>query len=407
MTKDALSDAQANELARIRDGLLATFTAQSFDDLFFYSSNSKLRLVRNQFALNDGLEVMVAKALEYCEKHNLVPDLLDEVDQARERQPIPPDLPTPRPLPPPQPGGPLTRFVRLLATTMKDDPLLTVLIVVALFLLLGILLVTCIPGGIGPKPSPTPADIPPSMHTDTPQPTPADTSSPTPTSTPSPTPTDTPLVRVESELNPCGPWRIPSNINPGQDPSSEAAQLFDLERDSLPTGPFRGGFLLTLNLTSISQDREWIELGNTASVSVQVHDDAPENANLWRVKECGGMGAVRLFSEGTLTADRETYTFSVTAPEADYFSLQPGEFEAFLFTFNCMEPGTYRISVEIPYKYKGESGAILFEDSRSLVCPQSYLLWEAYAPAPGGFSSGPLEYVGAFEWNGTGYETVD
>ena len=170
-------------------------------------------------------------------------------------------------------------------------------------------------------------------------------------------------------------------------------------------GPFSDGFALTLYIESTSQDTAWIELDNTALVSVHVYDDAQENIDFWRVKECGGMGFVRVFSEGTLTADRETYTFSITCPEADFFTLQPGEIEGFLFPLNCAEPGTYLVRIELPYKYKGQSGTIVFPDARPLVCPKSSSLWEAYAPITEGSSPGPLEYVDDFEWSGTGYET--
>jgi hypothetical protein len=205
-----------------------------------------------------------------------------------------------------------------------------------------------------------------------------------------------------------GPWSLPLYIDPRQDdPLAAAVALYAIEADSLPVGPDREPhFSIVLWVTSASQDGQWIQVENTALVSVQVDDDVRENVNFWRPKEVGGLGFGRVFSEGDLTADHETYTFSVTCFEADYFTLQPGELETFLFFLNCGEPGNFLVRVELPYKYKGESGTIVFSSPRPLICPESYSLWEAYPPVNEGSSPGPLEYVGDFEWSGTGYETT-
>jgi hypothetical protein len=70
------------------------------------------------------------------------------------------------------------------------------------------------------------------------------------------------------------------------------------------------------------------------------------------------------------------YTLVQKALDYSAFSLQPGEFEDFLFDFRCMSPGTYQVSFEVLYTYKGETQAASVDAPVHFVCPSSYAIWE-------------------------------
>ena len=70
----------------VRDLLLAAYTAAEFEDLFRYTQRLDLRPVLNEFSPHDGLAAMVRKAIDYCQHHDLLWLLLDEVKVARPNQ---------------------------------------------------------------------------------------------------------------------------------------------------------------------------------------------------------------------------------------------------------------------------------------------------------------------------------
>jgi DNA-binding Lrp family transcriptional regulator len=73
-------------LAAIRELLLEAFTAEEFRRLFLYTSRPELKQLLDEFSPSDGLAAMVDRAILYCHKHDLLPDLLREVKQANPRQ---------------------------------------------------------------------------------------------------------------------------------------------------------------------------------------------------------------------------------------------------------------------------------------------------------------------------------
>jgi formylglycine-generating enzyme required for sulfatase activity len=80
------NDAQDYNTAAIHQLLLAAFTPQELDRLLRFSSSPDLQDVAKEFSPADGLTAMADKAVDYCERHLLLPDLLTAVRIANRRQ---------------------------------------------------------------------------------------------------------------------------------------------------------------------------------------------------------------------------------------------------------------------------------------------------------------------------------
>ena len=80
------SDTEQPDIAKIHQLLLEAFTAEELDRLFRFSSNPQLQNVAQEFSPSDGLTMMADKAISYCQRHLLVPDMLAEVRLANPRQ---------------------------------------------------------------------------------------------------------------------------------------------------------------------------------------------------------------------------------------------------------------------------------------------------------------------------------
>jgi hypothetical protein len=68
-------------LSAVYDLLVAAFTPEDLVRFFKYSPNSALRPVVNDFGPVDGLSTLADKAVTFCEKRGLLPDLLAEVQR--------------------------------------------------------------------------------------------------------------------------------------------------------------------------------------------------------------------------------------------------------------------------------------------------------------------------------------
>jgi hypothetical protein len=80
------SSTPAVSAAVVRELLLAAFTTDDLRRLFVYTSNAALRPVVNEFSPNDGPASLADKAIIYCQKRDLLPALLREVQKANPRQ---------------------------------------------------------------------------------------------------------------------------------------------------------------------------------------------------------------------------------------------------------------------------------------------------------------------------------
>ncbi len=125
------------DLVAIRDHLFAAFSHQpeAFRRLFFYTDHAGLRPLRNRLSPGHSLEAQVEVVLEYCEKQDLLADLLTELQRYDPGQytPVgplpaytPPPLPDPGVLPEPGelPPGSRLPFPRNALFTGREGPLL-------------------------------------------------------------------------------------------------------------------------------------------------------------------------------------------------------------------------------------------------------------------------------------------
>lgn len=79
-------DAGGYDLAAVRDLLLAAFSADDLRRLFLYTANAQLRSTIREFGPHDGQTDMVEKAIQFCLTHDLLRDLLGEIQRENPRQ---------------------------------------------------------------------------------------------------------------------------------------------------------------------------------------------------------------------------------------------------------------------------------------------------------------------------------
>lgn len=80
------NDTPDPDIAQVHQLLLDAFTVEELDRLFRFSSNLELKKVAREFSPGDGLTIRADKAISYCQRHLLLPDLLAEVRRANPRQ---------------------------------------------------------------------------------------------------------------------------------------------------------------------------------------------------------------------------------------------------------------------------------------------------------------------------------
>jgi formylglycine-generating enzyme required for sulfatase activity len=76
---------QSHNLRAIRDCLVHAFNDEELKELFYFSENSALRNVGNQFLYGESLTAWVQKAVSYCERYDLLDELLAEIKDANPR----------------------------------------------------------------------------------------------------------------------------------------------------------------------------------------------------------------------------------------------------------------------------------------------------------------------------------
>ncbi len=192
------------------------------------------------------------------------------------------------------------------------------------------------------------------------------------------------------------PVVLPSSIDFEEDPETVALQInaaaSSNEVEKWQIGP-GGRRIITLarNIVSKIENKEWIQLSNTARVIIRGKDTAPNHVNV--LMTCAGGGSNRLFPPIELYPQFNQYEVSTTYQEADYFSLQPGEFESLHFVFYCTKPGIYSVELLIDYLYLDQTGKVTIYPP-DLVCPDSYSLWESWQ----------IPYkLGDYVWDGNEY----
>ena len=78
--------AESYDLSAVRKLLLTAFNAQELREIFYFAERSELRPVRHEFADGEGLPAMVYKAVSYCERHDLLGELLAAAKEKNPRQ---------------------------------------------------------------------------------------------------------------------------------------------------------------------------------------------------------------------------------------------------------------------------------------------------------------------------------
>ncbi len=153
---------------------------------------------------------------------------------------------------------------------------------------------------------------------------------------------------------------------------------------------------------SSTADSGWMQIGNTFFVSVSV-EDVPEHVDTVSAEApgCGGGEYRSASDEIYLTSSFRAYDVNIAFPEFDFYSLQPGEFEAFWIDFKCSDPGIYRVEIEIPYEYFAESGVIRW--SNRFICPNSVTDWLLVSDEYWWLVDGEINAIesrGNYMWNG-------
>jgi hypothetical protein len=128
------------------------------------------------------------------------------------------------------------------------------------------------------------------------------------------------------------------------------------------------------NISSIADTNNWVQLDKSVNVAVSVETNIPSHADVFNGVGCGGTGSIREFSQTTLRTDMQNFTKEATFSGADFFTLQPGEFEIFSIPFKCNAPGYYTISVSTKYTYENQSGIVDFPEAHVL-CPNTYTIY--------------------------------
>lgn len=164
-------------------------------------------------------------------------------------------------------------------------------------------------------------------------------------------------------------------------------------RENWAIVPYNSGALL-FTLTSMS-DGDWIQINKSLVVDVSANANVPQHVDVIHSVGCGGTGQLREFPSTNLRSDLNSFSQKSTFAGADFFTLQPGEFEIFYVPFDCKSPGYYDISVTVEYSYQGENGVIEFPTFDAL-CPQSFTVYTTEA-------GGDLLGVENFDWKNGKY----
>ncbi|HYN89383.1 MAG TPA: hypothetical protein VER55_12680 [Ardenticatenaceae bacterium] len=190
---------------------------------------------------------------------------------------------------------------------------------------------------------------------------------------------------------------LPGEIDPSALSREEFYQLFSEAETWLLAPDETGRIRASLAITSIVEGTQWIQLENSVQASIEVYRNVPDHSNIVFVAGCGGIGEVREFPALTLESEFDAYRTELTFPGADFFSLQPGEFEVFGLEFQCSAPGVYRLALELPFSSVDHAGTVTLADTPEFACPQSFTMWD---PS----SAETLQFAGEYLWRETGYE---
>lgn len=217
----------------------------------------------------------------------------------------------------------------------------------------------------------------------------------------------------------CGaPVVLPEYIHPDQSVPSALSQIAQAMRSEetnfwqttpfhpdykLGEGEENGKFYPSFTISSKPENIAWAKIEKTENISITSSNDVPKHQNIITLPNgCGGGGYAREFPPINLKSDFLSYQEKTTLPDVDYISLEPGEYEEFVFEFICNAPGIYAIQITIPYSYSEQSSDINLSSPMELVCPKSFTWWKASGDMFGMHIDG-ITKLGEYWWDGADY----
>ncbi len=241
-------------------------------------------------------------------------------------------------------------------------------------------------------------------------PIPTETIIDTTTPPPSPTLTSIPLGQDWKSFlklnlqSPCAPRLLPPNINPNEDISVAEQQLSQAKANNefldwlvAPILLEEGVGFATLQVSSIVTETEWVKISNELLINVTTQEML-DHVNVFDDSQCGGVGEIRRFPLFNLSNDFNVYELKSTYAEADFFTLEPGEFEEFYIPYKCTAVGIYQFKINASYEYSGISNVTDSDQTIGIICPQTFTFWD-FNPFTYKFLSSTT-----YQWNGSRYE---
>ncbi len=199
----------------------------------------------------------------------------------------------------------------------------------------------------------------------------------------------------------------PASIQLAEGSAEAYRQIFDTDYSLWPEiADIYQPYFLMLHIESIIDSNKWIKIEPKVKVTIE-RDEAglPETTNVVLVGECGGTGEPRWADRVVLLAAGNQKKEQVIAfKKAPYYTLQPGEFEEFEIKCLCGSPGAYTITYELPFSISGQSGTMVFKDTKRIICPDAYNLWSTRTLDDDQEAEvGGLHLIDAYRWDGTNY----
>lgn len=178
------------------------------------------------------------------------------------------------------------------------------------------------------------------------------------------------LCRFTSEIAP--EWFIPLLG------TSEAIQKWRSEgTESWSLGPGTSNpVTYSIDLGNISNNKLWSKISNSFRFTVSRIEDAPNHASV--LLSGGGCGGGSFHSSNTsiaLSSDYITTEQKVVFDDFDYYTLQPGESEFFLFDVQCKSTGVYLLDIDISYTFDNGWNEINWKSPKYIVCPETFSSW--------------------------------
>ncbi len=219
-----------------------------------------------------------------------------------------------------------------------------------------------------------------------------------------------------SEITICPAVYIPDSLLDGKDKLSwiQKGLWEPLRSRKLMTAPMADGDGMSapsmfLSITNPTDHKDWVNLSKDISISVRYVGDSPDVAQVIGLMGCGGAGYYRVFSPIPLDNDHPEYSVKSSASDADFYTLQPGEYEIFALEFPCAAPGIYSVQVSVPTRFQGSEGIGTYTGSAGFACPKHMVYDEVGVTGldATALQSAVLIRTQEYEWTDAGYRKLN